>query len=215
MSEPDARRPIAARNTGWAASISRLLVKLKISPNQISVASMVFALLAAGLYGASYGRTGGQIIILILAGALAVQGRLLCNLFDGMVAIEGGKAAPDGPFWNEAPDRVADILIFTGFGYAAGDMTLGWAVACFSVGTAYIRELGRAVGAPADYSGPLAKQHRMAIVTLASLGACLEPLWSQQGQVLKIALWILVVGTAFTGMRRAVRLVGYLRSSEE
>ena len=33
----------------------------------------------------------------------ACQGRLLCNLFDGMVAVEGGKREADGPFWNEAP----------------------------------------------------------------------------------------------------------------
>ena len=94
----------------------------------------------------------------LIAAALFIQLRLLCNLFDGMVAIEGGLASKDGPFWNEFPDRVADILILVGAGLACGFVALGWAAACMAVLTAYVRELGRAVNVPADYRGPMAKQ---------------------------------------------------------
>gem|GEM_PF-2504373 len=37
----------------------------------------------------------------------------------GMVAMEGGKSAPDSPFWNDFPDRIADLLILVGAGYTA------------------------------------------------------------------------------------------------
>ena len=43
-----------------------------------------------------------------------------------MVAVEGGKAEADGPFWNEFPDRIADILILAGAGYGIGSPALGW-----------------------------------------------------------------------------------------
>src|SRR6185295_19762354 len=48
MTEPDAnRRPIAARDTGWARNIAAALARSSISPNQISVASVLFALAGA------------------------------------------------------------------------------------------------------------------------------------------------------------------------
>ena len=67
-----------------------------------------------------------RVVLLVLA-ALFCQLRLLCNLLDGMVAIEAGKSAGDGPFWNEFPDRVSDILIVVGLGYGVGhsDSRLG------------------------------------------------------------------------------------------
>lgn len=43
--------------------------------------------------------------------AVFIQCRLLCNLFDGMVAVEGGKSTPSGELFNDIPDRVADPLI--------------------------------------------------------------------------------------------------------
>ena len=55
--------------------------------------------------------------------AVCVQLRLLCNLLDGMVAIEGGKQSPTGMLYNEFPDRVADSLFLVALGYAAG---CGW-----------------------------------------------------------------------------------------
>ena len=155
--------------------------------------------------------TGGSRVALLLVAALFCQFRLLCNLFDGMVAIEGGKQEPDGPFWNEFPDRVADILILVGVGYGASVPTLGWAAAAFAVLTAYTRELGRNCGLPADFSGPMAKQHRMATITAAAMLSLAEPLWSGHNQVLVVALWLIAVGAAITAIRRAANIVRQLR----
>src|SRR5690625_6141373 len=43
------RRPIAARGTGWASGTASWLVRRGVTPNQISVASVVFAAVAGGL----------------------------------------------------------------------------------------------------------------------------------------------------------------------
>ena len=72
---------------------------------------------------------------LILAAAFC-QARLICNLLDGMVAVEGGKREPSGPFWNEFPDRVADILILAGAGLGLGNPALGFAAAAFAMSAA-------------------------------------------------------------------------------
>jgi phosphatidylglycerophosphate synthase len=128
-----------------------------------------------------------------------------------MVAIEAGKHAPDGGFWNEFPDRIADMLILVGAGLGAAEPALGWAAAAFAVLTAYVRELGRACGQPSDFSGPMAKQHRMAVITAAALLSLLEPLWSGHNSVLTAALWIIAIGAAATVLRRARKLVASLR----
>jgi phosphatidylglycerophosphate synthase len=157
--------------------------------------------------------TGGWRVALLLAAALFCQFRLLCNLFDGMVAIEGGKQAPDGPFWNEFPDRVADILILVGAGYGAGQPILGWAAAALAVLTAYTRELGRNCGLPADFSGPMAKQHRMAVITAAAVLSLSEPLWNGHNQIIAAALWLIAVGAVITVVRRAASIVRKLRNT--
>ncbi|AYG60290.1 CDP-alcohol phosphatidyltransferase family protein [Rhizobium jaguaris] len=206
------RRPLASRNTRWAQALARYMTALSVTPNRISQASMVMAALAGGSFWLSgQGSAGLRAIFLILA-ALFCQLRLLCNLLDGMVAVEGGKGEEDGPFWNEFPDRVADILIFAGVGYGIAAPGLGWAAAAFAVLTAYVRELGRATGNPSDFGGPMAKQHRMATMTAAALLSVVEVLWSGGSWVLTVALWIVAVGAAATAFRRARNLIRLLKA---
>ena len=201
------RRPLTSRNSTWAARLASWAVAKGITPNQISQASMGFAALGFLLYWLS--TTGGflQFLALLLAAA-TLQARLVCNLIDGMVAIEGGKGAKDGPFWNEAPDRVSDLLFFTGAGLAAGNPALGLLAASLAIATAYIRELGRAEGFPPDFSGPLAKPQRMAVLTAGTVLAALYATdWT-----LTVTLWIIALGTAATVVRRAWTLIDRLKS---
>lgn len=208
---PDNRRPLVSRDTGWARSVARWLTAASVSPNQISMASMLMAGLAgAAFWGAGVSEAGRP--ALLIAAAAFCQLRLLCNLFDGMVAIEGGKKTPDGPFWNEFPDRVADMLILAGAGYGVDQPSLGWAASCFAVLTAYTRELRGTCGLGADFCGPMAKQHRMAMMTAAALLSSCEPLWGGHGQIIVFALWIVAIGAAATSLRRAAKIVGTLRS---
>jgi phosphatidylglycerophosphate synthase len=207
------RRPLDSRNTRWAAAIARWLAARNITPNQISMASMVAAAIAGGAFYFAGAAVGWPRVSLLLLAALFCQVRLLCNLFDGMVAIEGGKGESDGPFWNEFPDRVADLMIFVGLGYGLGLPDLGWAAGAFAVLTAYIRELGRGNGYPSDFGGPMAKQHRMATITAATLATVLEPLWGGYNQMLTIGLSAVAIGAAFTALRRANTLVMLLRSN--
>ncbi len=205
------RRPIASRNTGWAKRLTAKLAQTKITPNQISMASMIAAALAglAFYFGASMPGFSG-FLLLILA-ALFCQLRLICNLLDGMVAVEAGKSAPDGVFWNEAPDRVSDVLILVGLGTGLGVPALGWAAAAAALTTAYIRELGRATTGENDFCGPMAKPQRMALITLAVVIAILQPLWGGSFEILRIALWIVAIGALATALRRSVRLITRLQ----
>jgi len=211
MAGPDSRRPLGSRDKAWAKALARRLAAGRVSPNQISIASMGFAGLAGLAFFGAGQAEGAFRGLLLVAAALGCQARLVCNLMDGMVAVEGGKRTADGAFWNEFPDRVSDTLILIGAGYGCGLPVLGWAAAAFAVLTAYVRELGRANGLPADFSGPMAKPQRMAVLTGAAVLALAEPLWGGQGGVLREALWLICVGALATVLRRAVRQVRALR----
>ncbi|MEO0567955.1 MAG: CDP-alcohol phosphatidyltransferase family protein [Pseudomonadota bacterium] len=205
------RRPIASRDSGWAQRIARWLSKTSLTPNRISQGCILFAALAfVAFWASTVTGTTASIGLLLLAGFLC-QLRLLCNLFDGMVAVEGGKSEPDGPFWNEAPDRAADLLILTGAGLAAGNLALGLAASAFAIATAYIRELGRAEGLVPDFSGPMAKPQRMAFITAGAVLGALELWLYGSSYSLAITLWIVTIGAALTALRRSARMIAELK----
>ena len=108
------RRPIASRSAGWAKAAAAFLARTRVTPNQISMVSVVFAAIGAALLALKPDAIG------LLGCAIAVQARLICNLLDGMVAIEGGKKSPVGSIFNEFPDRIADSLFIVALGYAVG-----------------------------------------------------------------------------------------------
>jgi hypothetical protein len=60
--------------------------------------------------------------------------------------------------------------------------------------------------------GPMAKQQRMAVMTLACLLAALEPVLGWDGRVMTLALAVIVVGCAVTIVRRTRRIVRELES---
>ncbi len=202
------RRPLKSRDTAWARRTAAWLAGRGVTPNAISQAAVGFAALGGAGFWLSGSAEGWVRVLCLVVAALGCQLRLLCNLFDGMVAIEGGRKAPDGPFWNEAPDRASDILILAGAGLGAGVPGLGWAAAALAVVTAYLRELGRSEGLAADYGGPMAKPQRMAAMTAAAVGAVLLPGWP----VVTWALWLVVAGAALTAALRSRRLVAALKA---
>ncbi len=201
------RRPIATRNATLAHSFARWLAQKSISPNQISIASIFFAL-GAGSCLAARSFYAYDILLLFLA-AVFIQCRLLCNLFDGMVAVEGGKSTKSGEIFNDMPDRIADPLIFVGAGlsisFAGYGHILGWAAGLLAVITAYVRILAVSTGAPQLFMGPMAKQHRMAVITAACILSIFESYIGWDGQVMTGALVIIVAGCIITIIRRARR----------
>lgn len=201
------RRPIAARNSAWARSTARFLARRGVRPNAVSGTSVFFALLAGACLVLS-ARVESQWLnaLLHLCAALFIQARLLCNLFDGMLAVEWKRGSALGPIYNDLPDRPADVLILAGAGYAASAFAwspaLGWVAAALALLTAYVRVLGVAVGAGEHFTGPMAKPHRMAALTIASVLAAGEVLASLPHRAVALALLVVAAGCVLTIARR-------------
>lgn len=203
------RRPIQARGNRHIVRLAAYLARRQSpTPNQISCLSAVCALLGALcllLHAAGWP--------MLLLAAVFIQLRLLCNLIDGMVAVEGGKKTAVGEIYNEFPDRIADSLLLIGAGYAAGFGWLGWLAALLAALTAYIRVFGGSLGFAQSFAGPFAKQQRMAALTITCLLGALESACyhSHSTAALFYGLLIITVGTAWTCRTRTREIARLMR----
>jgi phosphatidylglycerophosphate synthase len=210
---PPARRPLKTRETRWARTLATWLARHRVPPNLISLASLGFAALGALAMLAAPGAGPGLRAALFILAAACVQLRLLCNLLDGMVAVEGGLGSRSGEVYNEVPDRIADPLLIVPAGYATGlplGPELGWLCGLLALFTAYIRALGGSAGLPQGFQGPMAKPHRMAVMTAGLIAAALAVPLGLDGGILLAALAIIALGTLVTAWRRTSAILSAL-----
>lgn len=211
--EPQNRRVLATRRRAWPSAIARALARAGVTPNQVSMLSVVFAGCSAWAFHRASWTSPSLWLVVAAAG---IQLRLLCNLLDGLLAIEGGLKSKTGELFNEIPDRAGDILILLGAGMAVRTYPHGFELATaatiLAVLTAYIRLLGGSLGFVQDFTGPMAKQHRMFTLTLGTLAAAIE--WQARSSLwaVVIALVLIVLGSAVTCARRTARIAAQMRA---
>src|SRR5580692_3084670 len=153
------RRPIRLRDARWAQVTASFLARFGVRPNQISCASMLAS--GAGAVSLYFFPQPWKAIICVLG----VQLRLLCNLLDGMVAVEHLQQTPLGVLYNELPDRVSDSVLFIALGFAQ------------------------------DFRGPMAKQHRMAVLTAGCLVSIIEHFTIRTNHTLPITCGVIAAGS--------------------
>ena len=240
--DPTARRPLKSRDLPFFKHLAASLAQAGVSPNAISFSSMVFGAAAGVMLAATSALQGWAVNAAWLLSTVFIQLRLVANLLDGMVAVEGKRGGPTGDLWNEAPDRVADAAIFIGAGYAVGSLPLlGFAAALMAVFVAYVRALGASVGAGQIFIGPMAKPQRMFAMTVMSfLGIrfgdhfppfslaaisyrnaspeSYPPHFVETGHsevqlgIVTIVLALIILGCIVTAIRRLLRIAAFLRA---
>lgn len=219
------RREVPQRSMGWARRLARILQGLRFTPNGISIASVVFAALGCvGFVASGVAAADGEHrlrAVWLLVAAASAPLRLLCNMLDGMLAVEGGLSTPTGDLYNELPDRVSDVLFLAGAGYAAllvpGGVTVGWVAATLALLTAYVRSLGAAQGLANHFSGPMSKPRRMWVLVVGALLSLAEPavlpaLGLPLGTVLVAALAVIGLGSLATVVVRLTLIAGDLNA---
>ncbi len=207
------RRPLNSRQWPVFQKLARFLANRNISPNSVSLSSILFAVLAGLVFAATswidneIGRRFAWAI-----GALLVQLRLCSNLLDGLIAVEGGKGSATGELYNEVPDRIADVAIMLGLGYSQlGEPMLGSLAAIVCVFVAYVRAIGASMGLGQVFLGPMAKPQRMALVTalaafMAIAPSSITPWLLADMTVTDITLLVIIVGGCFTAIRRLIKI---------
>ena len=154
------RRPIAARNSRWVAATARLARRNRHPSQPFLRRGRCRCRGGAGpdTWFPNTPRPAPD-----HRGGRRSAAILLCNLFDGMVAV----AMDSGPRrrnLQRTPDRFADLAIFVGAGYAAGSQpVLGWGAAVAAITTAYVRALAPPPVPDNNSSGRWRSRHRMAL----------------------------------------------------
>ena len=216
METVTARRPLKTRQAGWARTFAQFLARHRVSPNGISILS-IFCAAGAGVavfFSARLGTTWR--VWLLLAAAAGIQLRLLCNMLDGMVAVEGGLQTKSGEVFNDLPDRISDAFILIPVGYAVFNQPygplLGWLAALLAIFTAYVRMMGGAAGLKQSFMGPMAKPHRMFALTVGCVLSILETWYLHRGIILWLDLIIINLGCVITIWRRTANIIRELEA---
>jgi phosphatidylglycerophosphate synthase len=190
------------------------LIRVGIRPNQVSIASIVFAFIGAALLISEVRGIGSAWPYILTA--VCIQLRLLANLLDGLMAVEGGQKTKSGELYNEFPDRIADVAFLAAAGYASGHgewgPALGWSASVLAVITAYIRAVGARHDLPQDFCGPQSKPQRMFLLTVACVFAFVEKWAGLPPRILFLFLVVINLGTFLTCIRRTIRLARQLES---
>jgi phosphatidylglycerophosphate synthase len=209
---------LKSRRPRWAHTLAGWIYTSGFSPNTISIISVLFAGLALIAYLlAPEMRTPRQTATTWIIAALNIQLRLLCNMLSEIMAVKRDKGTGTGPLYNEVTNRIADVLILVGAGYSTniepgviklwGELPLGWACAVLAMGTGYIRLLQGTLTGRQSFMGPMAKQHRMALLTLGTLAAAAKQMFENaiampKNDFLKLSLMIIFIGSAITCLQR-------------
>lgn len=200
------RRPLKSRGSAWAKALAKAIADTGISPNQISILSVVMSILSMVCFYFAQ-----DLKIMYIFGAVFIQMRLLCNLFDGMVAVEHGKKTNTGDIYNDVPDRFADLFIILGLGLAVRHMPYAVYISllgsAFAIMTAYIRVLGRSLGTQAYFIGPMAKQHRMFLITITAVAQFGLSFTSSTIELGYYALIVLTIGSVVTCFNRLGKII--------
>lgn len=176
--------PVAVRFHGWG-----------ITPNVITVTSLVFALGAAVSFGFADAATRPW---LLLVGAAAVAVNAILDGLDGRVARLTKTESKRGDYLDHVVDRYADVAILVGLALSPmGNMLWGLLAIVGTLLTSYMGTQAQALGLGRDYGGWLGRADRlvllMSIPTLTYL-ATLVGIVLPVDLVLAMLVYLAVVG---------------------
>ena len=194
--------------------ITKVLSRLGVHPNVLSLAGLTFSLAAGFAFSTGAFFWGAWIVV--LAGT--------CDAMDGEIARRGGKSNRFGAFFDSTLDRYSDALILLGMGwyFAGGPIFFGveggdavevqswWAVVFIIAALAgsfmvsYTRARAEALG----FECKIGLMQRPERITLLIIGALLGDIPKVGLGLLKATLLVLAVSSHITAIHRMI----YVRS---
>jgi len=98
--------PLIAGFSDLVSPVSEWLIRLRVRPNTITMASVIIVVGAGAAFGLDQPRLGA--LWLLLSGLL--------DILDGQVARGGGMASRFGAFFDSTLDRIGEAALFAGIG---------------------------------------------------------------------------------------------------
>lgn len=199
---PPTNDPFFYQYYRWAVGpIVTVLAALKITPNQVTAASLILAIVSAIFIGKGLMMTG--LFVLVVAAS--------CDTMDGALARRQGIISEQGAFFDSFIDRVSEAVIFGGLAYSGQGNIVTWlsiGALSASLCVSYARARGQSLGVDVSV-GVMNRPARLVSVILAlffsGLGNVFAQPWSiGAGRVsLLVLLGLVVVMSTITAGQRA------------
>lgn len=203
---PATKDPFFHQYYRWFVSpVVRALAAMRVTPNQVTMASLVIALASAVAIGLGFMLTG--LFLLFVAAS--------CDTMDGALARHQGVISEQGAFFDSFIDRVSEAVIFGGLAYSGGGDAVTWLsilALASSLCVSYARARGQSLGVDINV-GIMSRPARLVAVLFAllfgGLGAALAQPWSiGAGRVALLGLLGFVgVMSTITAGRRALGIM--------
>jgi phosphatidylglycerophosphate synthase len=175
--------------------LGRLCVRLGLTPDVLTLASLIIGALAAYVTAKTA----------FVWGVVLILGMGFADMLDGATARAGGTANPFGTVFDHVTDRYAEFMIMLGV-MLSGAVSGGWVLfALFGmVMASYVRARAEATGLVASCSvGFAARQEKLGILIIGMLVQQFAPQWS-------VLSWA-VIGVGIASHITAVQRLLYTR----
>jgi len=174
----------------------------RISPNSLSILSLLFALASGLLFVIS--KSSDQFNYILFFAAILLALSSILDMLDGMVARESKKATARGDFLEHVIDRYSDIFVLLGiiFGGYVG-CSLGIVAVAGVLLTSYIGVQAQAIGLKRIYGGILGRADRLLLIIFASFlnSFYSRPIFGNL-TILGIAILVIAILSHLTALQR-------------
>ena len=179
--------------------ICEKLVKLKVSPNQITITTVLLNIVFAGLI---YKFNNYRLIYLTVPVFLFL--RMALNALDGMIANKFNQKTKMGVFYNEAGDVVSDTVFFYVFLRVIGINEIHNLLFVFlSILSEYVGVTAMMVDNKRHYEGTMGKSDRAFLISL--LAIIYYFIGNQYFEYILILAIVLLIFTIFNRVRSSVK----------
>jgi phosphatidylglycerophosphate synthase len=176
--------------------VNLVLHRLRVSPDHLTLAGMVFG----GLAGLAFARDR-----LVLAGVFLILAGV-SDMLDGSLARSNGAASKFGSYIDSVADRFTECLVFTGVAWhlrEQPELLLVLAALAGSFLVSYTKARAEALGVTCEV-GLMERPERIIVLVAGALLGLLLP-----------ALWVLATLTLLTAGQRVLHVRGEMKSRQQ
>jgi CDP-diacylglycerol--glycerol-3-phosphate 3-phosphatidyltransferase len=191
--------------------IGKLLGRLHVHPNILSLTGLILSALAGLIYSSGSFFWGGWVVV--LAGT--------CDVLDGQLAKQNGKETAFGAFFDSTLDRFGEVLMFLGLAwhFSGGQALLGGSggaadsqsplailLIILAIAGSFMVSYTRARAEGLGVECKVGSMQRPERITLLVIGSLLGSLPVIGHLLMKLTLLLLAVLSNFTAVQRMVHV---------
>jgi CDP-diacylglycerol--glycerol-3-phosphate 3-phosphatidyltransferase len=178
------------------------LSRMGLTPNNVSMLSLIFALLS----GISYYYSFDSRLYLVAALVFVILNSFT-DAVDGVMARQKNIQSDRGDLLDHVIDRYADTFIICGIFFAGyAHWMIGAAAITGVLITSYMGTQAQAVGVGRDYGGIMGRADRLALIIMVTATNVFYPFEIYSMQLLGWVIVVIAITSHFTALQRFLRI---------